>query len=151
MSHATVYIVLIGKLAASKSSGKSDTWPATANGRKAPRYLRSLTAKRLKGTMTSRMAFSWTCHPNKKDAKLHSVTEPMKVSQDGCRNDLMRQSCLRLVLLFRDQLTRPTTWKNRVNWKVICGVTLGRTAKELSPTSPLVRLVTAVVSTGMPR
>ncbi len=68
ISQNTVYAVLVGKSAAVKSRGNSDTCPATASGRKAPRYRRSLSASRLNGMMTSNMAFSCTCHPNKNEA-----------------------------------------------------------------------------------
>ena len=43
-----------------------------------------------------------------------------------------------------------TIWKHRVNMKVVQGVTLGRTAKAVSPTRPLVPLLTAVESTARP-
>jgi hypothetical protein len=57
-SQNTVYTVLIGNSADVNNSGKSETCPATANGRNAPRYRRSLSAIKLKGMMTSRIAFS---------------------------------------------------------------------------------------------
>ena len=68
MSQRMVYTVLTGNSAAVKINGNRDTCPATANGRNAPRNRRSFSARRLKGIMTRRMAFSWTCHPNKKEA-----------------------------------------------------------------------------------
>lgn len=68
MSHKTVYAVLTGNSAAVNRSGKRETCPATASGRKAPRYRRSLRANRLKGVMTSRIAFSCTCQPKRNDA-----------------------------------------------------------------------------------
>jgi hypothetical protein len=67
-SQKIVYTVLIGNSAAVNRSGKSETWPATASGRKAPRYRRSLSAMSENGMMTSRIAFSWTCQPKRKDA-----------------------------------------------------------------------------------
>ena len=46
-SHVIVYTVLRGNSGAVKSSGKRATWPATAKGRKALKYRRSLSARRL--------------------------------------------------------------------------------------------------------
>lgn len=68
MSQKTVYTALTGNSAAVNRSGKRETCPATASGRKAPRYRRSLRANRLKGRMTSRIAFSCTCQPKRNDA-----------------------------------------------------------------------------------
>lgn len=68
MSQNIVYATLTGNSAAVNRSGKRETWPATASGRKAPRYRRSLRANRLKGMMTSKIAFSCTCQPKRKDA-----------------------------------------------------------------------------------
>lgn len=34
----------------------------------------------LNGKMTSRIAFSWTCHPNKNEAYPHNVTAPRNCS-----------------------------------------------------------------------
>lgn len=67
-NHNMVYTVLIGNSAGVNRRGKSETWPATAKGRKAPRCRRSFKAIRLKGMMTRSIAFSWTCHPNRKEA-----------------------------------------------------------------------------------
>ena len=44
-----------------------------------------------------------------------------------------------------------TSWKNSVRTNVIRGVTSGRTANDVSPTSPLVTLLIAPISTGIPR
>jgi len=68
MSQKIVYATLTGNSDAVKSKGNRLTCPATARGRKAPRCRRSLSAIRLKGMITSRMAFSWTCHPKRKEA-----------------------------------------------------------------------------------
>ena len=68
MSQRMVYAVLTGHSAAVKINGNRDTCPATANGRNAPRNRRSFRASRLKGIITKRIAFSWTCQPNKNEA-----------------------------------------------------------------------------------
>lgn len=68
MSQKIVYATLTGNSEAVKSNGNRLTWPATASGRKAPRWRRSLSAIRLKGMMTSSIAFSWTCQPKRKEA-----------------------------------------------------------------------------------
>ena len=68
MSQRMVYTAFTGHSAAVKINGNRDTCPATANGRNAPRNRRSFRASRLKGIITKRMAFSWTCQPNKKEA-----------------------------------------------------------------------------------
>lgn len=57
-SQNIVYNVLMGNSADVNRSGKSETWPATAKGRKAPRCRRSFRAIRLKGMMTRSIAFS---------------------------------------------------------------------------------------------
>ena len=44
----------------------------------------------------------------------------------------------------------PTAWKKSVRAKVNLGSTFGSTAKEESPTSPLVTLFRAFGSTGSP-
>jgi hypothetical protein len=67
-SQKIVYTVFTGNSAAVNRSGKRETWPATANGLKAPKNLRSWRAIKLKGMMTRRIAFSWTCQPKRKDA-----------------------------------------------------------------------------------
>lgn len=58
MSQNTVYIVLTGNSAGVNNKGKSDTCPATAKGLNAPKCRLSRRAMRLKGTITSKMAFS---------------------------------------------------------------------------------------------
>lgn len=68
MSQNTVYTTLIGNSAYVNRRGNSETWPATARGRKAVRYRRSVMAIRVKGMRTSRIAFSWTCQPKRKEA-----------------------------------------------------------------------------------
>jgi len=68
MSQKIVYTTFTGNSCAVNSNGKRLTCPLTASGRKAPRYRRSLSASRLKGMMTSKMAFSWTCQPKRKEA-----------------------------------------------------------------------------------
>lgn len=67
-SHKTVYMIFIGHSASVNRSGKRETCPATARGRNAVRYRRSRRAIREKGIKMSRIAFSWTCHPNRKEA-----------------------------------------------------------------------------------
>ena len=44
----------------------------------------------------------------------------------------------------------PTVWKDSVRAKVTLGSTFGRTANEVSPTSPLVTLFKALWSMGSP-
>jgi len=127
-----VYTVLIGNSAAVNRRGKSETCPATARGRKAPRYRRSLRAMSENGMMTSRMAFSWTCQPKRKDAYPQRVTEPMNVSHVGSKKSFMRG----------------IIWKRRVRAKVVRAVTSGSTANEVSPTRPRVTLVRASSLTG---
>ena len=73
-----------------KRSGKSETWPATARGRKAERYRLSASARRLKGIRMRRMAFSWTCQPKRKEEKAERVMAPMKVGWVGWRKSLRR-------------------------------------------------------------
>lgn len=63
-----VYATLTGNSDAVKRRGNRLTCPATASGRKAPRCRRSFSAIRLNGMMTSRMAFSCTCQPKRKEA-----------------------------------------------------------------------------------
>lgn len=82
-SQKMVYTVLIGNSAAVNRIGNSDTWPATASGRNAPKYRRSCSAIRLNGTMTRRIAFSWTCHPKRNEAYPQRVTAPTNPSQVG--------------------------------------------------------------------
>ena len=67
-SQKMVSAAFTGNSAAVKRSGKSETCPATAKGLKAPRYRRSLSAKRLNGMITNSIAFSWTCQPKRNDA-----------------------------------------------------------------------------------
>ena len=57
-SQNMVYTVLMGNSAAVNNSGNNETWPDTARGRKAPKYRRSRSATKLKGMMTSKIAFS---------------------------------------------------------------------------------------------
>src|SRR5690348_15522780 len=90
ISHEMVYATLIGNSAAVNSSGNNETCPATANGRKLARYDRSLMAKRLKGMMTNRIAFSWTCQPNRNDAYPQSVRAPTNDSQPGASHSFVR-------------------------------------------------------------
>lgn len=85
-----VYTVFTGNSAGVKSRGNRDTWPATAKGRKAPRWRRSRRAMRLKGIMTSNMAFSCTCHPKRNEAYPQRVTAPMNFSQDGSADEKKR-------------------------------------------------------------
>ncbi len=68
INQKTVYTVFTGNSAAVNRRGNNDTCPATANGRKAPRYRRSFNANKLNGMITSNIAFSWTCHPKRKEA-----------------------------------------------------------------------------------
>ena len=46
----------------------------------------------LKGIITSKMAFSCTCQPNRKEAYPQSVTDPTKVSHVGFRKTLARHN-----------------------------------------------------------
>lgn len=89
-SQKTVYIVLIGNSPGVNNRGNSETWPATASGRNVERCRLSRSAIKLKGIMTRRIAFSWTCQPNKNEAYPQSVTAPMKFSHVGCANSLIK-------------------------------------------------------------
>ena len=147
-----MYEVLTGNSAAVNRRGNRETCPATARGRKAPRYRRSFRASKLNGMMTRRIAFSCTCQPNKKDAYPQRVTAPTNMSHVGFRKSLIRHSYSHSILLKRrfGGCRSLTNWKNRVNVKVVPGVISGSTAKAVSPTRPLVPLLTAVESTARP-
>lgn len=88
-----VYTTFTGNSMAVNSSGKRLTCPATASGRKAPRYRRSLRAMRLKGMMTSKMAFSWTCQPKRKEEYPQRVMVAMKFVHVGTEKSLRRAGC----------------------------------------------------------
>ena len=151
-SQKTVYAVFTGNSAAVNRRGNRETCPATASGRKAPKYRRSFRASKLNGMMTRRIAFSCTCQPNKKDAYPQRVTAPTKVSHVGFMKSLIRHSYARSIPSkerFRGCRSL-TIWKHRVNVKVVPGVMFGSTAKAVSPTRPLVPLLTAVESTARP-
>ena len=82
-SQKIVYTVFTGNSAAVKRRGNKETCPETARGRNAPKYRRSRRATRLKGMMTSKIAFSWTCQPNRNEAYPQRVTAPTNVSHVG--------------------------------------------------------------------
>jgi hypothetical protein len=91
---------------------------------------------RLKGIMTSRVAFSWTCHPKRKDAYPQSVTAPMNASHEG--------------LAAKKSFSRGMPWKSKVKMKHSLGEISGSTAKVVSPTRPRVTLCNASALTARP-
>jgi hypothetical protein len=79
------------------SNGKRETCPATANGRKAPRWRRSCKQSSRNGMTTSKMAFSCTCQPKRKEEYAVSVRAPKKVVGVGLKKSLMRAGFVALV------------------------------------------------------
>jgi hypothetical protein len=87
-------MVFTGNSCVVYKSGKSETWPATARGLKAPRWRRSRKQSRRNGIMTRRMAFSWTCQPKRKEEKAVRVRAPRKVEAVGLRKSLIKAGYL---------------------------------------------------------
>lgn len=73
-----------------KRRGKRETWPATASGRKAPRCLRSRRLVKVCGMRISKIAFSWTCQPKRKDEYAVSVRVERKFGKLGRKKSFVR-------------------------------------------------------------
>lgn len=71
---------------------------------------------------------------------------PGRSEEELCERDLRRL----LGLSCRNLVPKLTIWKRSVRAKVVFGVISGNTAKDVSPTKPLVTLLTALWSMGNP-
>lgn len=83
-NHATVYNTLMSHSCGVNNNGNRLTCPATASGTKAAKCRRSRTQSSENGSSTSRMAFSWTCQPKRKDEYAERVSALRKLVDVGC-------------------------------------------------------------------